>query len=92
MSLAQDYIAACLAQDQNLAPAFRQAFAPQQFRSSLGWNRVFLSANDARQYRDDGNRHNTARQDAMACLRDAVDGLLGDVVRRREAELNWGRE
>lgn len=50
MSLAQDYLAACLAQDQNLHPAFRQAFAPQQYRASLGWHRVFLSANDARQY------------------------------------------
>jgi hypothetical protein len=35
-------------------------------------------------YRDRGNLHFEARQDALAGLSDVVDGVLGEVVRQRE--------
>lgn len=43
-------ILSALAVDANLDPAFRAAIAPKQFNAACGWRRVYLSANDARQY------------------------------------------
>lgn len=38
-----------------------------------------------------GNLHMQHRQDALACISDAVDELLGDVVRQREEAVEHAR-